>query len=568
MPGTVKTEATHPEATDDQVESSLDCDLEALGSQKVASSSAGSSLKYDSDNEETTLTSPSRQRRRKGRPRKDESLEKVTKIVDENESPEKKRTRGLPDQEEEGKQSIEKPNQEDSSAFTDTEKEEWQAHHTRQQQKKTPVSSPPSTPRRYRRRGNDVTSIREDICSNCEEKIRFVRDPSDDISDGKSDRPLSWDQMFVKLVLYKAQNGDCLVPNIKPKTDPNFALSRWVAYQRAQYDNQKNYNNEAKVKRLKLDGMELTHSRKIALETIGFAWNVTNQENEERWEQRYIELVKFKEEHGHTNVKGRSSLARWVQNQRKTYRARYENISDEDDDDEDEDHEDDDDGEEEDEDERCEGGAATAAKVDSDHDANPSEQFSISENKKKSPRKRWDFMPLERKQKLEELGFVWRFKTYEPWQVRFQELQEFKREHGHVLVPQHYAKNRRLGKWVNRQRTEYGLMKRGKASQLNEERIKLLNEIGFSWITQKGPRKPWAGRDSDSGTAKSNKTTVSQSSSSPLPPPGPKIVDPEGSIKTSSTAKTSSTSMLEDIASTSQSISGLPEIDESTFDLP
>eukprot|EP00957_Ditylum_brightwellii_P101979 7772783-Ditylum_brightwellii.AAC.1 len=121
---------------------------------------------------------------------------------------------------------------------------------------------------------------------------------------------------------------------------------------------------------------------------IGFAWNMTNQENEEWWEQCYIELVQFKEEHVHTNVKGRSSLARWVQKQRKTYHTRYENILDKDNNDEDKDHEDDEDGKEDNDDECCEGGTATATKVDSDHNASHSEQFSISENKKKSPRKR------------------------------------------------------------------------------------------------------------------------------------------------------------------------------------
>merc|ERR1712151_714526 len=48
-----------------------------------------------------------------------------------------------------------------------------------------------------------------------------------------------------------------------------------------------------------------------------------------------------------------------------------------------------------------------------------------------------------------------------------------------------------LSNWVSTQRQEYKLLKRGKrSSTLNDERIKLLNCIGFVWVAQRGsPRK-------------------------------------------------------------------------------
>ena len=52
------------------------------------------------------------------------------------------------------------------------------------------------------------------------------------------------------------------------------------------------------------------------LEDMGFQWSVRN--NDDFWNQRYEELKKFKEEHGHCSVPRKSSgkLGSWVQNMR------------------------------------------------------------------------------------------------------------------------------------------------------------------------------------------------------------------------------------------------------------
>lgn len=49
------------------------------------------------------------------------------------------------------------------------------------------------------------------------------------------------------------------------------------------------------------------------------------------------------------------------------------------------------------------------------------------------------------------------------------------------LVPGGFASNRKLATWVDLQRTSYRYFNEGKPSVLNEERIKLLEDIGFIW---------------------------------------------------------------------------------------
>jgi hypothetical protein len=59
---------------------------------------------------------------------------------------------------------------------------------------------------------------------------------------------------------------------------------------------------------------------------------------------------------------------------------------------------------------------------------------------------------------------------------------------GHCNVPARYPENRRLGIWVSAQRQQYKIMKQSQDSDrpkrsapLTQERIDLLNIIGFTW---------------------------------------------------------------------------------------
>eukprot|EP00592_Proboscia_alata_P006749 CAMPEP_0194356292 /NCGR_PEP_ID=MMETSP0174-20130528/3995_1 /TAXON_ID=216777 /ORGANISM="Proboscia alata, Strain PI-D3" /LENGTH=969 /DNA_ID=CAMNT_0039125843 /DNA_START=231 /DNA_END=3140 /DNA_ORIENTATION=+ len=68
------------------------------------------------------------------------------------------------------------------------------------------------------------------------------------------------------------------------------------------------------------------------------------------------------------------------------------------------------------------------------------------------------------------------------WDGFYQELELYKEEHGNVIVPVIYPKNRRLGLWVNRQRKQYVANKRGKQSvKAWPRRQKALELLEFVW---------------------------------------------------------------------------------------
>lgn len=92
----------------------------------------------------------------------------------------------------------------------------------------------------------------------------------------------------------------------------------------------------------------------------------------------------------------------------------------------------------------------------------------------------------DRISRLNELGFVWSLR--DDWTKHYEELKQFKKEHGHCNVPARYSKNRRLGIWVSAQRQQYKQMQLGveeesgsRTTPLTEDRITLLNELGFTW---------------------------------------------------------------------------------------
>ena len=76
-----------------------------------------------------------------------------------------------------------------------------------------------------------------------------------------------------------------------------------------------------------------------------------------------------------------------------------------------------------------------------------------------------------------------RFREYqaEIWTEKFEDLCDFRRIHGHCHVPHSYKENAPLAQWVKRQRYQYKQKLEGKRSTLSDERVKLLDNIGFIW---------------------------------------------------------------------------------------
>jgi len=65
-------------------------------------------------------------------------------------------------------------------------------------------------------------------------------------------------------------------------------------------------------------------------------------------------------------------------------------------------------------------------------------------------------------------------------------LKHYKEDHGHCRVSRYH--NVSLGTRVNKNRTDYLHKIEGKQSPLTEERIHLLESIGFKWLIKK--RRP------------------------------------------------------------------------------
>ena len=103
-------------------------------------------------------------------------------------------------------------------------------------------------------------------------------------------------------------------------------------------------------------------------------------------------------------------------------------------------------------------------------------------------RYRKEFVPTERKRRLDAIGFVWDWRDYF-WEQNFAALLKFKRREGHCRVPSiHREGDLKLGLWATTQR-------RKRKTMLAKRRARL-NKIGFVWNPPVGPTpyRPGASR--------------------------------------------------------------------------
>ena len=106
-----------------------------------------------------------------------------------------------------------------------------------------------------------------------------------------------WEKGFSVLRSYKEQNGDCLVSyNLKFN---GFNLGRWVGNQRSTQD-------------------RMSRERKQRLDNLGFVWNSLDQQ----WEEGVAALKSYKEQNGDCLVPTKFKidgygLGHWVSSQRK-----------------------------------------------------------------------------------------------------------------------------------------------------------------------------------------------------------------------------------------------------------
>lgn len=226
-----------------------------------------------------------------------------------------------------------------------------------------------------------------------------------------------WLRMYQRLVDFKEKQGTTLVPSTT-KEEQHKDLALWVSRMREWYKN--------KTKGKKGKGT-LSDERVNLLNLIGFEWTI----QEASWAERYTALVVYKETFGHTRVPTTHKelgLGQWVQRLRHAHKA-------------------------------WRGGKLELKRS----------------------------LTQEKIQKLDALGFEWCLPDFkqDAWDHHLTELISYKREHGDCNVPSKYSPNEALGHWVRNARMCYKARlqekKKGGATPLSDERVRILNAIEFEW---------------------------------------------------------------------------------------
>jgi hypothetical protein len=196
-------------------------------------------------------------------------------------------------------------------------------------------------------------------------------------------------------------------------------LGRWVMTQRA---------GKRRLDRGEpSDGMTVTRAAK--LDALGIAWEGSNTD-EARWEGWLAKVTTYKNMHGDCNVPNHwaedRALGSWVSMQRKGKKA-------------------------------LDRGARNAG------------------------------MTAARAAKLDALGFAWEgsaggARNETGWEAQLAKLQNYKRHHGDCDVPQRWAEDLPLGRWVMTQRAGKKRLDRGEPSDgMTVTRAAKLEALGFAW---------------------------------------------------------------------------------------
>ena len=260
---------------------------------------------------------------------------------------------------------------------------------------------------------------------------------------------VTWDVWFGCLKAYKGREGHCRVPH--DHKDNGFRLGVWVDNQRRNKD-------------------KMSDDRRCRLDELGFVWNAI----ELFWEEGFNHLSNYRRREGHCRVPTQHNesgyrLGGWVNHQRVKRntislerRKRLDSLGfiwdplDAD----------------------WENGFVDLSgfktreghcRVPVDHKEGEFKLgFWVS-----SQREKRDAMHVERRNQLDELGFVWN-PLEADWEEGIGRLEIYAKREAHCLVPIDYCENGfRLGHWVSRQR----LTKKG----IPADRRQRLDKLGFVW---------------------------------------------------------------------------------------
>jgi superfamily II DNA or RNA helicase len=264
----------------------------------------------------------------------------------------------------------------------------------------------------------------------------------------------AWEEGLGKLLQFKDREGHCKV-HYRHKEE-GYGLGNWVATQRG-------------VKET------ISAERRQRLDDLGFLWDVLT----EAWEEGFSKLQQFNEREGHFVVPYKHKeegyrLGMWIYRQLKNVETlsaeRRQRLDDS-------------------------GFLWDTSSELWEEGFSKLQQFKEREGHCKVPhkhkegsfvigtwvgrqRKNVETLSAERRQRLDDLGFLWDVFT-ELWEEGFSKLQQFKEREGHCKVPhKHKEDGLALGHWVSKQRKN--------KEALSAERRQRLDDIGFVWDIRKG----------------------------------------------------------------------------------
>jgi Helicase associated domain/Helicase conserved C-terminal domain len=270
-----------------------------------------------------------------------------------------------------------------------------------------------------------------------------------------------WGEGFEYLRAYASERGHCRV-SFSYVTADGYRLGQWVDTQRIQ---------EGRI----------SPGRRARLDALGFIWDALTH----KWEEGYQHLEAYVNEHGDCKVPLRYQcpdgfrLGVWVNKQRqkrnklspeRTARLhalgfiwdRHEALWEE-------------------------GFEYLKAYVSEHLNCKVPYGYRASDGYRlgqwvQVQRNKQDSLSAERKTRLDALGFVWDVLA-EQWEVGFQHLAAFVREHGHcrVLATHVTADGFPLGQWVKVQRR--------RKDRISAERKARLDGVGFVWDTRASKRR-------------------------------------------------------------------------------
>jgi hypothetical protein len=278
---------------------------------------------------------------------------------------------------------------------------------------------------------------------------------------------LHWERMCGHLERFAQEHGHAEVPRGYAGVP---GLLRWISIQRIAH----------RWGRLRADRSE-------RLEAIGLVWRDAAKSKVQLWEERFAQLLRFRERFGHCRVAAKWKedvpFGHWVHVQREFKRkgmlsaeriARLEAAGFE---------------------WRVSPGLSNVQRVPwTEMFARLKawkEQHGSVRGPSRSGGKRlgaWvtqqrmaarnGTLRADRREQLDAIGFDWKGgRPYfaEQWERRFAQLLAFRERHGHCRVPAKWREDTAFGHWVYNQR----LFKR--TGKLSAERIRRLEEIGFVW---------------------------------------------------------------------------------------